>query len=317
VLFEGRRAAGVEYRQGGELRRARARREVILSAGPIKSPQLLELSGIGQAARLQALGIKVVHDAAGVGENLRDHLQARITFECTQPITLNDVLNSTWRTLAMGAGYLMTRKGFMATPSTSSHAQARTRPEHTRPEVKIQMHYLSAADRYANAKGGGLDPFPGFQIGFFQLRPQSAGWIHAASTDAMVDPVIEPNYLADARDAQAMLDALRLARRVVAQPALQPFTKRETRPGADISDDDGLLDYIKQSGQTSWHPIGTCRMGGDAGSVVDPALRVRGVERLRVVDSSVMPTMPSSNTNAGSIMIGEKAADLILGRAIH
>ncbi|MBK6612869.1 GMC family oxidoreductase N-terminal domain-containing protein [Ottowia sp.] len=313
VVFEGTAAVGVEYRQGGQLKVARARREVILSAGPIKSPQLLELSGIGQAERLKSLGIAVVHDAPEVGENLRDHLQARITFECTRPVTLNDVLNSRFRTLAMGAGYLLNRRGFMSTPSTSAHAQARTRPEHTRPEVKIQMHYLSAADRYSTGKGMGLDPFPGFTIGFFQLRPESKGWIHTAGTDAMVDPVIEANYLTHERDITAMLDALKLARKVVGQPALRPLTKRETRPGIDVQDDAGLLHYIKECGQTSWHPIGTCRMGSDAASVVDPRLRVRGVQRLRVIDSSVMPTMPSSNTNAGSIMIGEKAADLIRG----
>jgi choline dehydrogenase len=313
VLFEGHAAVGIEYRQGGQLKRARSRREVILSAGPIKSPQLLELSGIGQAHRLQALGIGVLYDAPEVGENLRDHLQARITFECTRPLTLNDVMNSRLKTLMMGAGYLLTRKGFMSTPSTSSHAQARTRPGQTRPEVKIQMHYLSATDRYSTGKGVGLDPFSGFSIGFFQLRPESKGWIHCAGTDPFVDPVIEANYLTHDDDIRAMLDALKLSRKVVAQPALQPFTKRETRPGVDVQDDAGLLHYIKQCGQTSWHPIGTCRMGSDDRSVVDPQLRVRGVQRLRIVDSSVMPTMPSSNTNAGSIMIGEKAADLLRG----
>jgi len=314
VLFDGRAATGIEYRQGGQTRVARARREVVLSAGPIKSPQLLELSGIGQAQRLQSLGIGVVHDAPEVGENLRDHLQARITFECTEAITLNDILNSRWKTLAMGAHYLLTRKGFMSTPSTSSHAQARTRAQQTRPEVKIQMHYLSAADRYANSKGMGLDPFPGFSIGFFQLRPQSKGWIHVDGTDPMVDPVIEANYLSNEEDITAMLDALKLSRKVVGQPALQALTKRETRPGIDVQDDAGLLQYIKECGQTSWHPIGTCRMGSDERAVVDPQLRVRGVQQLRIIDSSVMPTMPSSNTNAGSIMIGERGADLLRGR---
>lgn len=305
VLFEGRSAVGVEYLQGGQKKTAHARREVVLSGGPIKTPHILELSGIGQAKRLQALGIAVIHDAPGVGENLRDHLQARITFECTQSITVNEVLNSKWRTLMMGAGYLLTRSGFMATPSAKVHAQVRTRPEQTRPEVKIQIHLISGPDRYS------MDPFPGFQIGFFQLRPQSTGWLHASCPDPMVDPTIEPNYLTRDEDVRAMLDALRLSRKVTDQPVFKPYVKRETRPGVDVQDDAGLLHYIKQCGQTSWHPIGTCRMGSDAESVVDPQLRVRGIERLRVIDSSVMPTMPSSNTNAGSIMIGEKGADLI------
>ena len=153
-----------------------ARREVILSGGPIKTPHILELSGIGQADRLQKLGVPVVHDAPEVGENLRDHLQARITFECSQRVTLNEVLNSKWRTMLMGANYLLTRQGFMATPSATVHAQAKTRPGQTRPEVKIQIHLISGPDRYS------MDPFPGFQVGFFQLRPESKGWLHAHCT---------------------------------------------------------------------------------------------------------------------------------------
>lgn len=305
ILFEGKVAVGIDYLQDGQQKSARARREVILSCGPIKSPHLLELSGIGQAERLQALGIPVLRDAPEVGENLRDHLQARVTFECSRSITINEVLNSKLRTLLMGANYLMTHNGFMSTPSATVHAQARTRPEQTRPEVKIQIHLISGPDRYT------IDPFPGFQIGFFQLRPQSKGWLHIQSRDPMQDPLIEPNYLADDEDIRAMLDALKLSRQVAAQPAMAGYVKQETRPGVDVRDDAGLLDYIKQCGQTSWHPIGTCRMGSDECSVVDPELRVRGVERLRVIDSSVMPTMPSSNTNAPSIMIGEKGADLL------
>lgn len=308
VLFEGRRAVGVEYLQGGQTKVVRARCEVVLSGGPIKTPHILELSGIGQANRLQALGVPVLHDAPDVGENLRDHLQGRITFECSQSITINEVLGSKLRTLMMGVAYLITRKGFMATPSATAHAQARTRPEQARPEVKIQMHLISGPDRYT------IDPFPGFQIGFFQLRPQSKGWIHAHSPDPMIGPLIEANYLTHEDDVRAMLDAIRLSRKVVEQPAMKGYAKRETRPGIDVQDDDGLLHYIKECGQTSWHPISTCRMGGDDRSVVDPELRVRGVDRLRVIDSSVMPTMPSSNTNAASIMIGEKGADILRGR---
>ena len=315
VLFTGRKAIGIEYLQGGATRVAHARRMVVLSAGPIRSPQLLELSGVGQAARLQQLGIPVVHDAPQVGENLRDHLQARITLRCTRSVTLNEILASRWRTLAMGAGYLLTRRGFMSTPSCAAHALARTRPEQNRPAVKIQLHFISGASRYTSDERYGMDPFPGFSIGFFQLRPQSSGSLHAISTDPLAEPLIDPQYLASEHDRQQMLDALRLARKVMAQPAMRPWIESETRPGLSVQDDDGLLDYIRQCGQTWWHTIGTCRMGGDRDSVVDPRLRVRGVEGLCVVDSSVMPTMPSSNTNAGSIMIGEKAADLL--RTMH
>lgn len=308
IVFEGRAAVGIEYVRDGVKQLARARREVVLCGGPIKSPHLLELSGIGQADRLQALGIPVLHHAPGVGENLRDHLQARITFECSQSITVNEVLNSKFRTLMMGARYLATRNGFMSTPAATVHAQARTRPGQTRPEVKIQIHLISGPDRYS------IDPFPGFQVGFFQLRPQSTGWLHIQSPDPLQDPLIQPRYLAREEDQRAMLEALRLARRIMDQPAIRGYVKRETRPGIDVQDDAKLLDYIKTAGQTSWHPIGTCRMGVESNSVVDPQLRVRGVQRLRVIDSSIMPTMPSSNTNAASIMIGEKGADLLEDR---
>ncbi|KFG89821.1 Choline dehydrogenase [Sphingobium herbicidovorans NBRC 16415] len=313
ILWEGKRAVGVEFSQNGRLVTARAAREVILSAGPIRSPQLLELSGIGQAARLQALGIEPVAELPGVGENFLDHLQSRITFECTGSDTLNMILASRIKMLTMGAKYLLTKKGLMATPSATAHATVRTSRE-ARPAVKIQIHHLSGADRYANAKGMGLDPFPGFGIGFFQLRPRSRGNIHITSADPALDPAIDPNYLADEGDRADMLDALRISRDVVAQDAMRPFVVRETRPGPEIADDAGLLDYIKRSGQTSWHPIGTCKMGSDPMAVVGPDLRVQGVEGLRIADSSIMPTMPSSNTNAASIMIGEKAADLIAGQ---
>lgn len=311
LLFEGGRVAGVEYRQGGTVCAAMAACEVILSAGPIKSPQLLELSGIGDAQRLRDLGIAVNAHLPGVGENLIDHLQSRVTYECARPITLNEIVRSPVRQYWMGFKYLLTRRGLMATPAASAHALARTCAQQSRPSVKIQMHHVTGDDRYA-ARGRGLDEFPGFAIGFFQLRPDSRGHLHIRSRDPMDDPAIEPRYLSTETDRQAMLDALRLSRKVAQQQGLLPLVVRETRPGIDLQDDEGLLQYIKESGQTSWHPVGTCRMGVDDMAVVDPELRVRGVPGLRVADSSVMPTMCSSNTNAASIMIGERAADLIL-----
>lgn len=313
VLFEGRRAVGVVYLQDGAMREVRADAEVILSAGPIKSPQLLELSGVGQGERLRQLGVDVVADLPGVGENLVDHLQARITFAASQRVTLNEVVSRPWRQALMGAAYLLTRRGMMATPSATAHALARTAPDQDRPMVKIQIQHLSGADRYARTKGAGLDLFPGFTVGLFQLRPESRGSVHARTASALDDPAMDPRYLSAEIDVKTMLSALRLARQVVQQPALAAYVKAETRPGIDVQSDDEVLAYIKSCGQTSWHPIGTCKMGpaGDATSVVDPCLRVRGVSALRVVDSSIMPTMPSSNTNAASIAIGEKAADLI------
>ena len=315
LIFEGNRAVGVRYWKDGQEHQANAAIEVVVSAGPIKSPQLLELSGIGQGKRLQSLGIPVIADVPGVGENLSDHLQSRITFAASQAGTLNEVMASPWRTALMGAKYLLTRKGIMATPAATAHALARLHPSDTRPSVKIQMHHLSGADRYASTKGFGLDSFPGFAIGFFQLRPQSRGHVHATNPDPHQDPRIQPNYLSAEIDRQELIEGFRLSREVARQSALAGLIERETRPGIDIQSDQEVLDYIKKSGQTSWHPIGTCKMGIDAMAVVDPQLKVRGVTHLRVVDSSIMPTMPSSNTNAASIMIGEKAADLILGES--
>ncbi len=312
IVWEGTRAVGVRYVCDGRVREARATREVVLSAGPILSPQLLELSGVGQGARLQALGIEVKADVPGVGENLLDHLQSRITFECTQRITLNEIVSNPLRQAWMMAKYLVTRRGMAATPTATAHALVRANPHEAQPSVKIQMHHLSAKSRYARTAAAGLDLFPGFHIGFFQLRPRSRGSVHITSTDALQAPSMDPRYLHHTEDQEDMVRAFRMAREVAAQSALQSLIVRETRPGPDISDDAAVLNYVRDSGQTSWHPIGTCKMGSDSLAVVDPLLRVRGVQGLRVVDSSIMPTMPSSNTNAASIAIGEKGADCIL-----
>ena len=312
IVWEGTRAVGLRYVCDGRVREARATREVVLSAGPILSPQLLELSGVGQGARLQALGIEVKADVPGVGENLLDHLQSRITFECTQRITLNEIVSNPLRQAWMMAKYLVTRRGMAATPTATAHALVRANPNEAQPSVKIQMHHLSAKSRYARTAAAGLDLFPGFHIGFFQLRPRSRGSVHITSTDALQAPAMDPRYLHHTEDQEDMVRAFRMAREVAAQSALQSLIVRETRPGPDISDDAAVLNYVRDSGQTSWHPIGTCKMGSDSLAVVDPLLRVRGVQGLRVVDSSIMPTMPSSNTNAASIAIGEKGADCIL-----
>lgn len=312
VLFDGRRAIGVDYERGGRRWQAYADREVILAAGPIKSPQLLELSGVGDAALLQQIGVPVLHHLPGVGENLIDHLQSRLTFACTRSITLNEILASRLRQAWMGAGYLATRRGFMATPGCTVHALARTSEAQTRPDVKLQLHHLSGKDRYATAKAYGLDDYPGFTIGFFKLRPESRGHVHARSAQAVDDPEIEPRYLSAESDQQTLLGALRLARTVMQQRGIAPYVERETRPGIDVEADEGLLAYLRQSAQTSWHPVGTCKMGHDAMAVVDSSLLVHGLSSLRVVDSSIMPTLPSSNPNAASIMIGEKAADLVI-----
>ena len=312
VLFEGKRAAGVEFTQRGELRRALAAREVIVCAGAIQSPQLLEVSGVGDGERLARLGIPVLAHLPAVGEHMIDHLQMRCTYECDLPVTINDVMNSFARRMLVGMQYVFTRKGLMAGTSSTAHAITRTEAAADRPDVMIRIYHISGKDRYSRSPGAGIDAFSGFSIGGFQLHPRSRGSVHARRADVAEFPRIEANYLSDGHDRATALAMLRLIRRIAAQPAMKARIVRETRPGPETTDDRALLDYGRSSGQTAWHTVGTCRMGTSAAdSVVDARLRVHGVEGLRIADASVMPTIPSSNTNAPSIMVGEKAADLL------
>jgi choline dehydrogenase len=316
IRVESGRAVGVEYRIGSERHFARASREVIVSAGAVQSPQLLELSGIGDKARLAEFGIASVAHLPGVGENCRDHLHTRVSFECTRPITLNDILDNPLRKAWMGLRYLVRRDGEMAACTATVHALAKTDPSLDRPDVKIQMHNLSAEDpRHPTELV--LDKFPGFGIGTFALRPESRGSVHIRSADPEEPPVIAANYLTDPRDRKTSIAALRLARRIAAQPALAKLIVREVRPGPEAQSDEALLEHIAKLGATSYHPIGTCKMGGrgDAMAVVDHELRVHGVQGLRVADASIMPTMVSSNTNAPSFLIGERCADFLLRAA--
>jgi choline dehydrogenase len=315
VLFEGAAASGVEYFKEGARREARAAREVILCAGAIQSPQLLELSGIGDARRLQALGIPVTADVPAVGENVIDHLQLRCTYETNVAITINDIMGSFWRRMGVGLQYVLTRKGLMAGTSSTAHAITRTSGGLAQPDVMIRIYHISGKDRYSRSPDAGIDPFPGFSIGGFQLHPHSRGSIHVTTSDPRAFPAIEPNYFADERDRATGLAMLRLIRRIAAQPSIAPLIVRETRPGPAISDDSALLDYARGCGQTAWHTVGSCRMGSFPDAVVDARLRVHGLKNLRVADASIMPTIVSSNTNAPSIMIGEKAADLVLADA--
>ena len=308
---ENGRAVGVEYREGGERRFARARQEVIVAAGAVQSPHLLELSGIGDRERLASFGIASVVHLPGVGENCRDHLHTRISFECTRPITLNDILGNPLRQAWMGLRYLLRRDGPMAACTATVHALAKSDPSLDRPDVKIQMHTLSAEDP-RDPKRLVLDKFPGFGIGSFALRPHSRGSVHLASADPEEPPAIIANYLADPRDRATSIAALRLVRRIAEQPALEGADRSRGAAGAEAQSDEALLDHIAKLGATSYHPIGTCRMGSDAMAVVDSELRVHGVTGLRVADASIMPTMVSSNTNAPSFMIGERCAEFIL-----
>lgn len=311
IDLEGRVAAGVQYTRGGEHLTVRATREVLLCAGPIVSPQILELSGIGSGDVLAAHGIEVVHDLPGVGEHLTDHLQNRITFESKLPVTVNDILNNPLRGALAGLRYLILKDGLLARSVATVHALVRSQPDMPHPDIKLQIMLTSGKDRYARSRAVGLDPFSGFNIGAFQLYPHSRGSVHIQSTDPMEPPRIVANYLSDARDEATVLAGLKLAREVARQPALAQHIVREVRPGPSADTDEALMDYARETSQTSWHPISTCRMGRGPTDVVDHELRVHGIERLRVIDSSIMPNMPTSNTNAPSIMIGAKGADLV------
>ncbi|MCE8042366.1 glucose-methanol-choline oxidoreductase [Halomonas daqingensis] len=313
VLFEGKRAVGVEYLKDGKRYQVRAQGEVLLCAGAIQSPQILERSGLGDKNRLTKLGVPIVAHLPGVGENLQDHLQVRLTYECTQPLTINDIIGSKWRGMQHGLNYILRRRGLMSTTSSTVHAIAKTRPELERPDVKVQLALISGQDRYSRSKEMGIDRFPGFSLGAFMLRPLSRGSVHATSADPEQPPSMIANYLSYEEERRTYLDALKFIREIASQPALSQLLRRETRPGPEVTDEKELMEYMRKTGQTSWHPIGSCRMGSDDQSVVDSELRVHGVEGLRVIDASIMPTMASSNTNAPAIMIGEKGADLVRG----
>ncbi len=315
VVMSGTRATGVEFSLEGRPQTVKALREVVLSAGPLKSPQLLELSGIGNADVVQKHGIGVVHHLPGVGENLRDHPNVRLTYECTKPITINDVLRNPLIRMKEGLRFIFTRKGMLTICSAAAQTNLRTDAQATQPNLVLRLLPVSGKDRYARTARYGLDPHPGFTIGVTPLQPHSIGSVHLRSPDPYDQAAMDPQYLSHEADAQLFLDGMRLAREVAQRPALQGMIVRETRPGPGLTDDAGMLDYIRDTVQTSWHMVGTCKMGVGEDAVVDPQLRVRGIEGLRVVDSSICPTIPSSNTNAPSLAIGEKGADLMLTAA--
>lgn len=311
IVFDGRRACAVEYLRAGRLERASAAREIVLCAGAFKSPQLLELSGIGDGARLQQLGLPVLADNPMVGENMIDHLQVRCTYRTDLPITINDLMRSPWVRARTGLQYLLTRRGLMAGTSSTAHAITRTREQLPHPDVMIRIYHISGKDRYSRSPGAGIDPYSGFSIGGFKLYPKSRGWVHAASSDPLSDPLIQPNYLTDPEDVADVAPLLQAIRRIAGQPAMRRHIVAESRPGPQAQADEELLDYARDIGQTAWHSVGTCRIGPAGSAVVDPRLRVHGVQGLRIADASVMPTLASSNTNAACLMIGERAADLI------
>jgi choline dehydrogenase len=301
VLTEGRRAVGVTYRQQGVLRSAKARREVLLCGGSINSPQLLQLSGIGPADLLAENGIEVVHDLRGVGENLQDHIGGRM---------VNEISHSLVRQAVTGLEYLLARRGALMTGAAPIGLFARTRPEIESPDVQYQFLAGSAQE-----PGEAMHDFPGCTMVAIPCRPESRGWLRIRSPDPEAPPAIQPNYLATQNDRDTILAGMKLLRRLFQTQAMRRMVTEEYLPGEGTVSDDALLDYVRNTAGTTFHPTSSCMMGQHPTAVVDNSLAVHGMAGLRVIDGSIMPTVVSGNTNATCIMIAEKAADLIMRAA--
>jgi len=306
VLYEGKRAIGVEYLQGEEKQTARAG-EVVLAGGAFNSPQLMQLSGLGPAALLREHGIKVIADMPGVGADLQDHFHARTVFRCKQPISANDLFTNKLRGLAAGLRYMLRGRGLLAMGAGYVGGFLRTNEAVATPDVQTHIMLFSA-----DAIGGPLHSFSGVTCPMIVLRPESRGTVRIKSADPRAAPAIQPRYLSAAKDRDVTIAGMRALRRIMAAPALVPFIEAEHEPGAHCTSDEDLLDYVRRRGSTVYHPTSTCRMGIDPAAVVDARLRVHGFEGLRIVDASIMPALVSGNTNAPTIMIAEKGADMIL-----
>jgi choline dehydrogenase-like flavoprotein len=311
LQFDGARATGVVYLRAGALQTARARGEVVLAAGAVKTPQLLELSGIGDGARLSALQVSVLAHRPGVGANLQDHLQLRPIYQVSGVPTMNALYRAVWRRPLMALEYALLRRGPLSMAPSQYGVFAFSSPEHATPNLQFHVQPLSL-DRF----GEPLHPFAAITMSVCNLRPTSRGSVHAGSPDPMSPPIIQPNYLATPEDCLVAVESLRLARRIAAQPPLARYSAREWGPSAGAEDDASLLQAARAIGTTIFHPVGTAKMGraDDPAAVVDAQLRVIGVDGLRIADASVMPTITSGNTNSPTMMIAGKAAELMSRR---
>jgi choline dehydrogenase len=307
LLFQGKRCTGVSYRKGGRDFEVRARIETLLCMGAIQSPQMLELSGVGEPGLLQDLGIPLVHARANVGENYLEHFATRMNWRVKGTVTLNEMSRG-WRLVQQVGRYYAARRGILTLGTGLVHGFVKTAPELRTPDV--QYFFVHAS--YANAAERILDRHPGMTLGVAQLRPQSIGTIHAKSPDPFAPPAIRPNFLSSETDRLCLVNGMKIARRIVGQPRLRPYVEQEMSPGEDVQTFDQWLEFARRNGQTIYHPVGTCRMGSDADAVTDARLRVQGLAGLRVVDASVMPKMVSGNTQAAVMMLAEKGADMIL-----
>jgi choline dehydrogenase-like flavoprotein len=309
VLMDGKRAVGVRYEQNGVMHDAKARREVLLCGGTINSPHLLQLSGIGPGALLQSVGIPVIHELPGVGENLQDHIGGRMIYRCIDgTVTMNEIYHNWLRRLYAGAEWILARKGPLMTGAGPIGLFVKTRPELDSPDVQYQ--FLAGS---AEKTGDPMHRFPACTLVAIPCRPESRGWLRITSPDPTRPPAMQPNYLSTQRDRDTIVAGLRVTRKIFATEAMRHWVVDEYMPGADAATDEDLLEHVRRTAGTTFHQTSTCMMGPGPMSVVDTELRVKGTQGLRVIDASVMPTVVSGNTNATVIMIAEKGADMILG----
>ncbi|MBV4458941.1 GMC family oxidoreductase N-terminal domain-containing protein [Pseudomonas sp. COR58] len=311
VLFEGGRANKVSARRQGQAKAFKARKEIVLCAGSVGSPSILQRSGIGPRPLLERLGIGVAHELPGVGGNLQDHLQLRLIYKLENARTLNQIAASPWGKVGMGLRYLYDRSGPLSMAPSQLGAFARSGPEQTSANLEYHVQPLSL-ERF----GEPLHPFPAFTASVCDLRPQSRGRVQIRSADPQAAPLIQPDYLSHPEDLRVAADAIRLTRRIVSAPALRAFNPVEYLPGAGLQTEEELHEAAAKIGTTIFHPVGTCRMGHGADAVVDAQLRVHGVPGLRIADASIMPRITSGNTCSPTLMIAEKAAQLILSPAV-
>jgi choline dehydrogenase-like flavoprotein len=307
IVTTGRRATGMCYRQHGRLHEVRARREVILAAGALQSPQLLQLSGIGPGELLRRHGIDVIHELRGVGQNLQDHLQFRLMYKVAKPITTNDDLRTLFGRVRIGLKWLLDGGGPLGIGINQGGLFTKVLPGSRTPDIQFHFATLSA-----DLAGSKPHPWSGCTFSVCQLRPESRGSVEIRSQDPLTPPAMKANYLSAETDRICAVEAIKYARRLAATEALRSYFVEEYRPGPSVRTDDEILGFAREYGATIFHPVGTCKMGADPMAVTDSRLRVRGIGGLRVVDCSIMPTLVCGNTHAPAVMIAEKASDMIL-----
>ena len=314
LIFDGIKVVGVNTHnknKGGSEKSYSARLEVILCAGALNTPGLLERSGVGNAKLLKNLGISIVKNCPSVGENLQDHVNLRISYECSKKITVNDLFNSKIFATRESLKYIFMRKGLLATPTVSVHAYLKTDQKLNAPNFKLQLCHVTGADRFSMARGMGVDNFSGFSLQVFYLKPKSLGSVHIGSKDPFSPPKIIANYLSDEEDKVAAINGLKIIRKLASRKPLKSFIAKEISPSSNVRSDADLLNFARETGQTCWHSVATCKMGEENKSVVDSKLRIYGLQNIRIADASILPSLVSSNTNAPSIMVGERCAEFL------